>query len=113
MSFDPYEIVNIAIDAGQAIMEVYNSPGNIEVETKNDDSPLTKADLAAHDVIIQCLASVDPDVPIASAAAAYTHLTLPTLLPASAPLAASYSQDYIRRTSSIPLLRISMYYVAT
>ena len=66
MSFDPYEIVNIAIDAGQAIMEVYNSPGNIEVETKNDDSPLTKADLAAHDVIIQGLASVDPAVPIVS-----------------------------------------------
>jgi len=42
MSFDPNEIVNIAIDAGQAIMGVYNSPGNIEVEIKNDDSPLTK-----------------------------------------------------------------------
>ena len=66
MSFDPNEIVNIAIDAGQAIMGVYNSPGNIEVEIKNDDSPLTKADLAAHDVIIQGLASVDPDVPIVS-----------------------------------------------
>ena len=66
MSFDPYEIVNIAIDAGQAILGVYNSPGNIEVETKNDDSPLTKADLAAHDVIIQGLASVNPDIPVVS-----------------------------------------------
>ena len=66
MSFDPYEIVNIAIDAGQAIMAVYDSSGSIEVETKDDASPLTKADLAAHDVITQGLASVDSGTPIVS-----------------------------------------------
>ena len=66
MSFDPHEIVNIAIDAGQAIMGVYDSSGSIEVETKNDDSPLTKADLAAHDAIIRGLALADPGAPVVS-----------------------------------------------
>ena len=66
MSFDPHEIVNIAIDAGQAIMGVYDSSGSIEVETKNDDSPLTKADLAAHDAIIQGLALADPGASVVS-----------------------------------------------
>ena len=43
MPFDPLEIVRIAIEAGQAIMHVYESSERIEVETKDDDSPLTKA----------------------------------------------------------------------
>ena len=56
MAFDPSEIVRISIEAGQAIMDVYESAEGIEVQTKNDDSPLTKADLAAHDVIVRDLA---------------------------------------------------------
>ena len=66
MPFDPLEIVRIAIEAGQAIMHVYESSERIEVETKDDDSPLTKADLAAHDVITKGLASIDPLTPIVS-----------------------------------------------
>ena len=66
MPFDTNEIVNIAIGAGQAIMGIYNSLESIVVETKSDNSPLTKADLAAHETIIKGLASVDPDTPIVS-----------------------------------------------
>ncbi len=66
MSFDPSEIVRISIEAGQAIMDVYESAEGIEVQTKNDDSPLTKADLAAHDVIVRGLASIEPHTPIVS-----------------------------------------------
>jgi len=44
-------IVDIAIDAGRAIMEVYERAGDFEITHKGDDSPLTEADLAAHDVI--------------------------------------------------------------
>jgi len=66
MPFDTNEIVNIAIVAGQAIMGIYNSLESIVVETKSDNSPLTKADLAAHETIIKGLASVDPDTPIVS-----------------------------------------------
>ena len=46
--------VNAAIEAGQAILEIYHS-GNFDVTVKGDDSPLTRADLASHDVIMQHL----------------------------------------------------------
>ena len=66
MSFDPLEIVRIANDAGQAILRIYESTESIEVQTKNDDSPLTQADLAAHDTIVGGLSSLDPNTPIVS-----------------------------------------------
>ena len=66
MSFDPLKIVDIATDAGKAILEIYESADGIEVQTKNDDSPLTQADLAAHDTIVRGLASADPHTPIVS-----------------------------------------------
>ena len=66
MSFDPHEVVEIAIHAGRSIMRIYESPQSIEVQTKNDDSPLTQADLAAHETIIRGLASIDAKTPIVS-----------------------------------------------
>ena len=66
MQFDHLEIVGIAIEAGQAIMDVYNSSDQIEVQSKEDESPLTKADIAAHDTIIRGLEAIDPEVPVVS-----------------------------------------------
>ena len=37
MPFDPQEIVRIAIEAGQAIMHVYESSERNDVDTKDDD----------------------------------------------------------------------------
>lgn len=58
------EVTLIARTAGEAIMEVYR--GHIEVERKEDDSPLTVADLAANHVIQSSLKRLTPDVPIIS-----------------------------------------------
>ena len=66
MPLDTREIVRIAIEAGQAIMEIYESSEGIEVQTKNDESPLTQADIAAHDTIVRGLTSIDPLTPIVS-----------------------------------------------
>ena len=66
MPFDPLDVVSIAVDAGQAIMRIYESSEDIEVQTKNDESPLTRADIAAHDSIISGLASIDPQTPVVS-----------------------------------------------
>ena len=66
MQFDHLEIVGIAFEAGQAIMDVYNSSDQIEVQSKEDESPLTKADIAAHDTIIRGLEAIDPEVPVVS-----------------------------------------------
>ena len=58
-------IVDIAKQAGDAIMTVYNSH-DFNVELKNDDSPLTKADIAANDIIVAALTELTPDIPILS-----------------------------------------------
>jgi hypothetical protein len=48
------KVVEIAEAAGAAILEVYNS-GEFGEETKRDNSPLTRADTAANDVICRGL----------------------------------------------------------
>jgi 3'(2'), 5'-bisphosphate nucleotidase len=58
------ECVNIARDAGKAILNIYNAGFN--VEEKEDNSPLTEADLASHNLIIKRLKELTPDIPILS-----------------------------------------------
>lgn len=58
-------IIEIAVKAGEEIMTVYNS-NDFNVELKNDDSPLTRADIAANDVIVAALGQLTPDIPILS-----------------------------------------------
>ena len=52
----------IARDAGDAIMQVYKNA--IDVRYKDDQSPLTEADLSANRVIVDGLTKNYPDVPI-------------------------------------------------
>ena len=54
----------LARDAGAAIMQIY--AGEFAVERKDDDSPLTAADLAAHRVIVNGLRALNPQIPILS-----------------------------------------------
>jgi len=59
------EIETLSRIAGEAIMKVYQEedPG---VEYKADNSPLTRADLAAHHCIEQRLRQLTPDIPVLS-----------------------------------------------
>lgn len=59
------ELKSIVRDAGAAIMKVYESD-DFDVQQKGDDSPLTKADLAAHNVILDGLTALDTQYPIIS-----------------------------------------------
>ena len=53
-----YMAIKAATDAGRVIMDIYNDPkSDFEVERKADNSPLTKADKAAHRVITEILSS--------------------------------------------------------
>jgi 3'(2'), 5'-bisphosphate nucleotidase len=54
----------IARTAGRAILEVYNS--DFAVERKEDNSPLTAADLAAHRAILDGLHVLTPQIPVLS-----------------------------------------------
>ena len=64
-SFLPEKIVEIAIQAGEAIIDVYENADDFEITQKGDESPLTKADIAAHEVIVAGLQSID-STPIVS-----------------------------------------------
>lgn len=57
-------VVALATEAGRAILEVY--AGDFDVQAKDDNSPLTQADLASHHVIMAGLARLAPDIPIIS-----------------------------------------------
>ncbi|MEM1175862.1 MAG: 3'(2'),5'-bisphosphate nucleotidase CysQ [Pseudomonadota bacterium] len=57
-------VVAVAIEAGAAIMEVYAT--DFDVQSKDDESPLTKADLASHHVINGNLENLFPTLPIIS-----------------------------------------------
>jgi 3'(2'), 5'-bisphosphate nucleotidase len=51
--------------AGDAILEVYNSE-DFGTEAKGDNSPVTKADLAAHHVLVRGLAQLTPAIAVVS-----------------------------------------------
>jgi 3'(2'), 5'-bisphosphate nucleotidase len=51
--------------AGDAILDVYQQD-DFGTEVKGDDSPVTKADLAAHNVLLAGLADLTPDIPVVS-----------------------------------------------
>jgi 3'(2'), 5'-bisphosphate nucleotidase len=63
-------ILAIARQAGDAILTVYGS--DFAVQTKEDRSPLTEADLAAHRIILDALARLTPDIPVLSEESAAT-----------------------------------------
>ncbi len=56
-------VSDIAEEAGEATLEYY---ADAEAEYKEDDSPLTKADLAANRIIEEGLAELEPELPILS-----------------------------------------------
>ncbi len=58
------KIIEIAIRAGEAILNIYDT--DFSVYEKSDLSPLTEADLAAHKVITNGLMELTPDIPILS-----------------------------------------------
>ncbi|MDH5610905.1 MAG: 3'(2'),5'-bisphosphate nucleotidase CysQ [Gammaproteobacteria bacterium] len=58
------QCIEIARQAGARILEIYNS--DYAIEEKDDKSPLTDADIAAHRTIIKALAALTPDIPVLS-----------------------------------------------
>ena len=62
----------LAIEAGAAIMAIYAEDDH-GVEAKADDSPLTRADLAADRIICEGLAAAFPDVTVVTEERADSH----------------------------------------
>ncbi len=58
------DIVYIAKEAGDAIMEIYER--DFTVDYKDDKSPLTEADLKSNELICNALAKLYSNIPILS-----------------------------------------------
>ncbi len=58
-------VIKIAQQAGKEILTVYHSD-DFNVELKGDNSPLTRADINAHNLIQAALEKLTPDTPILS-----------------------------------------------
>ncbi len=56
--------IDVLRRAGRAIMPYYKT--DIEVATKGDGSPVTKADLASNAIILEAFRNYDPNIPIVS-----------------------------------------------
>ena len=62
-TIDIEDISNIAIAAGKAIMNIYETFDN-KIEYKKDNSPLTQADKIANEIICMELKRLTPNIPI-------------------------------------------------
>lgn len=58
------DALTLARIAGQRILEVY--AGDYEVTIKDDETPVTTADMAAHAIIVKGLSELEPNFPVLS-----------------------------------------------
>ncbi len=65
MTRDMTYLIDLAVEAGHRIMEIYESD-DFDIENKADDSPLTKADTASHHILKDGLTERFPDMPVIS-----------------------------------------------
>ncbi|MCZ4338327.1 3'(2'),5'-bisphosphate nucleotidase CysQ [Shewanella colwelliana] len=59
------QAIAIAVEAGIAIKDIYLE-GNFDKEVKSDNTPVTSADIAAHNIITSALTKLTPDIPVLS-----------------------------------------------
>tara|TARA_Y100001970_G_scaffold293982_1_gene445344 strand:- start:45696 stop:46526 length:831 start_codon:yes stop_codon:yes gene_type:complete len=59
------EVILISEKAGCAILDIYDK-SDIEINIKDDKSPLTQADIASHNIIVKSLNQLTPKIPILS-----------------------------------------------
>ena len=59
-----HEVLALARRAGERIVEI--ADGDYEIAIKGDDTPVTTADMAAHDIILDGLEALEPRLPVLS-----------------------------------------------
>lgn len=60
-----HNLLSLTKEASTAIMDIYNSNTTV-VEYKSDSSPLTQADKASHEIIVNGLKRIFPEIPVVS-----------------------------------------------
>ncbi|MGF1638258.1 MAG: 3'(2'),5'-bisphosphate nucleotidase CysQ [Cyclobacteriaceae bacterium] len=67
MKLDHKSLIDIAVKAGEGILSIYHDKAAFaEVAHKKDNSPLTKADSLAHEIIADGLDKLYPEIPVLS-----------------------------------------------
>jgi len=65
--FSIYNVIDIAKEAGDRILDIYNEGKDAaNIKYKDDNSPLTSADLASNNVIVSALKKITPNIKILS-----------------------------------------------
>lgn len=59
------QAIEIATKAGKEIRDIYLK-GTFDKEIKSDNTPVTSADIAAHNIIMSSLQALTPDIPVLS-----------------------------------------------
>jgi 3'(2'), 5'-bisphosphate nucleotidase len=59
-------VVDLSREAGRATMTYYDAPEHAGVREKDDQSPLTLADEAAHEILVEGLRRIDASTPVIS-----------------------------------------------
>lgn len=59
------QLIDIEAEASHKIMTIYHQ-GDFDVQQKNDNSPVTRADHIAHQVILNGLKKLTPEIPVLS-----------------------------------------------
>ena len=59
------QVKDIATAAGRSILDIYQQD-DVDIQTKPDQSQLTQADLASHEIITKALNKLTPEIPILS-----------------------------------------------
>ncbi|MGF1725845.1 3'(2'),5'-bisphosphate nucleotidase CysQ [Photobacterium nomapromontoriensis] len=59
------KVIDIARESGQVILDIYQR-GQFEKHIKQDNTPVTSADLAAHKLVVTRLSALTPDIPVLS-----------------------------------------------
>jgi len=71
--YNTEQIIGLAQNAGDKILEIYQR--DFSIEAKDDQSPLTEADLASHHCIVQGLKQITPDIPVLSEESSESELS--------------------------------------
>jgi len=64
MLFSVSKVLFLTRYAGSAILGLYNT--DFDVLEKSDQSPITEADMAAHNILLEGLSALTPDIPVLS-----------------------------------------------
>lgn len=73
---DCEKVKKIAADAGAAILEELSKLDTLNVQHKDDASPVTHADKRTHDIVCEGLKALTPDIPIMSEEDTANHASL-------------------------------------